>query len=175
MCEGHTFQLGDATKPCVSEQGLEVWEEQIKLFCDVVAAAADRVLVVTCDANRFPAFEYSPLHGRRLRARAQYLQREAAQLPAARAAKRIRAAVIDNAVVILEGQTGSGKSTQVPQIALDLLWCRRLSHRKVVHVCPLIEPLRCLHRRLEDEMDASGQIQLATGRVSRLGKVIGSC
>ena len=119
--------------------------------------------------------ELSPLHGGPLSQRAQDLQREAAELPAAKAAERIGNAIVDNEVVILEGQTGSGKSTQVPQIALDLLWCRRLNHRKVVHVCPLIEPLRCLHRRLEDEMDASGQIQLATGRVSRLGKVIGSC
>ena len=31
--------------------------KQIKLFCGVAAAAADRVLVVTCDANCFPAFE----------------------------------------------------------------------------------------------------------------------
>ena len=76
-----------------------------------------------------------------------------------------------NAVVILEGETGSGKSTQVPQIVLQLFWAdMSLLARKVVHVCPLIEPLRGLHQRLEDEMDAHGQIRLATGRVSERGQ-----
>ncbi|KAJ2550834.1 hypothetical protein EV175_003919 [Coemansia sp. RSA 1933] len=43
------------------------------------------------------------------------------ELPARKNAGEIRKAIVDNQVVIIRGETGSGKSSQVPQLVLDLL------------------------------------------------------
>lgn len=45
------------------------------------------------------------------------------QLPIWSQSKKIRAALRDNNVLVLSGETGSGKSTQVPQFLLESPWC----------------------------------------------------
>ena len=97
---------------------------------------------------------FSPLTGKELNPRPLKFQMQAAQLPAARGAKRIQAAIEESSVVIVKGDTGSGKSTQIPQIVLDLMREGVLDKGLVVHVWPLGEPLFGLHTRLEAEMDA---------------------
>ena len=100
--------------------------------------------------------------GQRFSRDAQDLQRECSKLPAARAVHRIRRAINEASVIIVRGATGSGKSTQVPQILLEM--CRQ---GVVIHVCPLTEPLRGLHDRLVEEMDGRPYISLLTGSVTR--------
>ena len=41
-------------------------------------------------------------------------------LPLAEAAADLRAAIVGNQVVIVAGETGSGKSTQLPKLCLDV-------------------------------------------------------
>ena len=112
----------------------------------------------------------SPLTGWDLRKRALELQTQAARLPTARASGRIRDAVSNNAVVVLRGTTGSGKSTQMPQIMLDMVWQGMLRRGSVVVGHPLVVPLRDLHARLEEEMDARGCIHLASSDYTAPGK-----
>ena len=109
----------------------------------------------------------SPLTGAYFRRRrAQELQETAAQLPAARAYSEIMAAVRRYSVTIIQGSTGTGKSTQVMQTVLEMQWYHQVSSGTVVQVCPIVEPLRDMHQRLEDEMGARSRIHLATGRDS---------
>jgi hypothetical protein len=98
-----------------------------------------------------------------MRRRSQELQKEASLLPAARAAAHIRDSVYEYPVTLIEGSTGSGKSTQTIQVLLEMQWGNGLAWGIVAQVCPLIEPLVALHSRLEDEMEAWNWIHLATG------------
>lgn len=120
----------------------------------------------TSKESEVPARHMSPLTGRFLSPRFFKLQLEASKLPAARARNRIQEAVEESSVVILQGDTGSGKSTQVPQIALELIRENIVNDGLVVHVCPLVEPLFGLHARLENEMEAHKEVHLATGQGS---------
>lgn len=107
----------------------------------------------------------STLTGRRLGSRrAAELQAESSSLPAARANTRICSSVVANPITIIDGTTGSGKSTQVPQQLLEMQKRGELAKGAILHVMPLIEGLVALHGRLEDEMEAEGWIHLATGR-----------
>ena len=67
-----------------------------------------------------PVRTTSPLTGKALWARR--LQKEASILPAARAAAQIRASVYQYPVTLIEGSTGSGKSTQTIQVLLEMQW-----------------------------------------------------
>ena len=108
---------------------------------------------------------WSPLTGKEFRrGRAQELQETAAHLPAARAYSEIMAAVQRYPVTIIQGSTGTGKSTQVIQTVLEMRRNRQVSSGIVAQVCPIIEPLRDLHQRLEEEMDAWHQIHLSCPR-----------
>jgi hypothetical protein len=105
----------------------------------------------------------SPLTGKPLSHwRARELQEAASLLPAARAAAQIRESVVQFPVTLIEGSTGSGKSTQTTQVLLELRRDWKLGYNFLAQVCPIIEPLADLHRRLEDEMDAKNAIHLAT-------------
>ena len=108
--------------------------------------------------------QISPLTGDWLSSRALRLQETGRYLPAARAASRIRESVWWYPVTVIQGSTGSGKSTQIPQICLEMRNERWLPYGVVAHVSPTIEPLVDLHSRLEEEMDAWHWIHLATGR-----------
>ena len=114
-----------------------------------------------------PVRTTSPLTGQPfMRRRSQELQKEASLLPAARAAAQIRDSVYEYPVTLIEGSTGSGKSTQTIQVLLEMQWGNGLAWGIVAQVCPLIEPLVALHSRLEEEMEAWNWIHLATGRGS---------
>ena len=111
------------------------------------------------------ARSWSPLTGKAFTHwRAQELQEAAAHLPAARASDEIQASVQQHPVTVIEGSTGTGKSTQVIQTVLEMQWYRQVPWGIVVQVCPIIEPLRDLHQRLEEEMDAWHQIHLSCPR-----------
>ncbi len=99
-----------------------------------------------------------------MRRRSQELQKEASLLPAARAAAHIRDSVYEYPVTLIEGSTGSGKSTQTIQVLLEMQWAYELPRGIVAQVCPLIEPLVALHSRLEQELEAWSRIHPATGR-----------
>ncbi|KAF2237432.1 P-loop containing nucleoside triphosphate hydrolase protein [Viridothelium virens] len=58
------------------------------------------------------------------REKAKSLQAVREQLPIWRSRKDIREALDQNDVLILSGETGSGKSTQVPQFLLESQWCK---------------------------------------------------
>ena len=58
-----------------------------------------------------------------LRARAEALWRVRKSLPIWSHAAEIRQSLRDSDVLLLVGETGSGKSTQVPQLLLDEKWC----------------------------------------------------
>ena len=108
---------------------------------------------------------YYPPTGERLCGSAAQAQQGASRLPAACAVALIRTNALDNDVTILDGETGSGKSTQTPPNLLEMQ-SEHIPPGLVLHVCPLIEPLRALHRRLECEMKAPASTSLTTGRSS---------
>lgn len=59
-----------------------------------------------------------------LHARSQKLLESRKGLPIWNRASEIRSALSSNAVLVLSGETGSGKSTQVPQFLLNEPWCK---------------------------------------------------
>jgi HrpA-like RNA helicase len=63
----------------------------------------------------------SALHGRPLSSSAAKLAAQQAKLPTAAEWKKIMSNMEKFGVTILRGETGSGKSTQAPQMALDFV------------------------------------------------------
>ncbi|TKA75548.1 hypothetical protein B0A55_03543, partial [Friedmanniomyces simplex] len=72
------------------------------------------------------------------------------QLPIWQRQKDIRDALRDHDVLILSGETGSGKSTQVPQFLLDQPWCRFPG--KIAVTQPRRVAAISLARRVAEEM-----------------------
>ncbi|KAK0271209.1 Salivary acidic proline-rich phosphoprotein 1/2 [Friedmanniomyces endolithicus] len=72
------------------------------------------------------------------------------QLPIWQRQKDIRDALRDNDVLILSGETGSGKSTQVPQFLLDQPWCKFPG--KIAVTQPRRVAAISLARRVAEEM-----------------------
>ncbi|KAK3073511.1 Salivary acidic proline-rich phosphoprotein 1/2 [Teratosphaeriaceae sp. CCFEE 6253] len=72
------------------------------------------------------------------------------QLPIWQQQREIRDALRDHDVLILSGETGSGKSTQVPQFLLDQPWCRAPS--KIAVTQPRRVAAISLARRVAEEM-----------------------
>lgn len=70
------------------------------------------------------------------------------QLPIWSQSKTIRAALRENNVLVLSGETGSGKSTQVPQFLLESPWCSG----KVAVTQPRRVAAITLARRVAEEM-----------------------
>lgn len=70
------------------------------------------------------------------------------QLPIWSQSKKIRAALRDNDVLVLSGETGSGKSTQVPQFILESPWCSG----KIAVTQPRRVAAITLARRVAEEM-----------------------
>ena len=69
-------------------------------------------------------------------------------LPIANHRSEIERAIRDNQVVIVEGQTGSGKSTQIAQYAYDM------GFDKIVETQPRIPAARSISERIAEEMVA---------------------
>ena len=74
------------------------------------------------------------------------------QLPVSERRADIEAAICDNQVVILAGETGSGKTTQLPKICLNLGRGRQL---RIGHTQPRRIAARTVAQRIADELKTS--------------------
>ena len=74
------------------------------------------------------------------------------QLPVSERRADIEAAIRDHQVVILAGETGSGKTTQLPKICLNLGRGRRL---RIGHTQPRRIAARTVAQRIADELNTS--------------------
>ncbi|HWV25813.1 MAG TPA: ATP-dependent helicase, partial [Aeromicrobium sp.] len=70
-----------------------------------------------------------------------------ADLPIAERADEIAAALRDHQVVVVAGETGSGKTTQLPKIAY------RIGRRAIAHTQPRRIAARSVARRIADECE----------------------
>src|SRR5688500_19680288 len=73
-----------------------------------------------------------------------------AELPISQARDEIAAAIRDHQVVVLAGETGSGKTTQLPKICLEL---GRGIRGRVGHTQPRRIAARSVAERLAEELD----------------------
>ncbi|WP_339649152.1 ATP-dependent RNA helicase HrpA [Halopseudomonas pelagia] len=71
------------------------------------------------------------------------------QLPIAERREQIRAAIGEHQVVVIAGETGSGKTTQIPKICLEL---GRGSHGQIGHTQPRRLAARSVASRVADEI-----------------------
>jgi ATP-dependent helicase HrpA len=72
------------------------------------------------------------------------------QLPVSERRADIEAAIRDHQVVILAGETGSGKTTQLPKICLNLGRGRR---QRIGHTQPRRIAARTVAQRIADELN----------------------
>jgi ATP-dependent helicase HrpA len=75
-----------------------------------------------------------------------------ADLPIAARAAQIRAALTSHQVVVVAGETGSGKTTQLPKIALGLLDQRRPGQGRIAHTQPRRLAARTVADRIAEEV-----------------------
>lgn len=105
------------------------------------------------------------MHARSLKKRSEELEASRLSLPIYKDARSIQKALQEKDVLLLVGETGSGKSTQVPQILLNESWCKPQSIKdrsssksspKNGGVIAITEPRRVaaisLARRVAEEM-----------------------
>ncbi|MCB0907659.1 MAG: ATP-dependent helicase, partial [Nocardioidaceae bacterium] len=85
------------------------------------------------------------------------------ELPVSQRREDIAAAIRDHQVVIVAGETGSGKTTQLPKICLEL---GRGRHSLIGHTQPRRIAARSVAERIADELAADG---IGSG----LGDVVG--
>ncbi|KAJ9642250.1 Salivary acidic proline-rich phosphoprotein 1/2 [Knufia peltigerae] len=102
---------------------------------------------------------YKSTKGSNLRERAHALLSVRQKLPIYEHADAIRQALRDNDVLLLVGETGSGKSTQIPQFLVNERWCKRTTIKggaKVGGCIAITQPRRVaaisLARRVAEEM-----------------------
>ena len=70
-------------------------------------------------------------------------------LPVTDALEKIEAALIAHQVVIVVGETGSGKTTQLPKLCLKMGFGR---HKQIVHTQPRRLAARSVAARIADEL-----------------------
>ena len=92
-------------------------------------------------------------------ARALWSKRKA--LPIWSHASEIRQGLNENDVMLLVGETGSGKSTQVPQILVEEVWCK-----------PRSTTFTTIDQAIDDRQDSNKGSELAGGRRSQVGGCI---
>src|SRR5688500_19228167 len=76
------------------------------------------------------------------------------QLPVSARREDIAAAVRDHQVIVVAGETGSGKTTQLPKICLEL------GRRRIAHTQPRRIAARSISRRIATELgvDLGGEV-----------------
>ena len=74
-----------------------------------------------------------------------------AELPVAQRRDEIAAAIRDHQVVVVAGETGSGKTTQLPKIALEL---GRGVRGRIGHTQPRRIAARSVAERIAEELDS---------------------
>lgn len=91
-----------------------------------------------------------------LKGRAEELLHMRQALPIYAHAGEIRACLDNSNVLLLVGETGSGKSTQVPQFLVNQPWCKHIDAKKVGGCIAITQPRRVaaisLARRVAEEM-----------------------
>ena len=76
--------------------------------------------------------------------RANSLMSARKNLPIAAHESQIRQGLRENDVMLLVGETGSGKSTQIPQFLVTEEWCRARSAPTLIHKMGKAEPIRSM-------------------------------
>lgn len=77
-----------------------------------------------------------------------------AELPVVQAKAEIQAAILANQVVIVAGETGSGKTTQLPKMLLELGYGRATQGTRIAHTQPRRLAARSVAQRLASELQS---------------------
>ncbi|GHG48239.1 hypothetical protein GCM10011331_09840 [Flavimobilis marinus] len=91
-------------------------------------------------------------------------------LPVSGSREEIAAAIRDHQVVIVAGATGSGKTTQIPKIALEL---GRGREGQIGHTQPRRIAARTVAERIAEELDAEHTLPDGTVQRGKLGGIVG--
>ena len=97
-----------------------------------------------------PEFSTNPWTGEPYTKRYYEIKKQREQLPVYQFRDEVMEAVVNNPVVIIEGSTGSGKTTQIPQFLLEAA-----SQAKIVCTQPRRVAAMSVSRRVAEEMDVT--------------------
>ena len=90
--------------------------------------------------------EINPWTGRAYSARYKSILQTRLQLPVYQFQSQLLEAVASNQTVVVEGETGSGKTTQIPQFLVEVrVWQRRVCLSPPMRVSPPASPMEDHH------------------------------